>query len=65
MYLSFIDSNKMYWSMHAAIVAFSDAPNKDNFIFESLICDPYLTSKKSCALSGVVFWKTGIMKKEK
>ena len=55
----------MYWSMHVAIVPFSDVPDKDNFIFESLICDPYLTSKKSCALSGVVFWKTGSMKKEK
>ena len=41
--------------MHVAIVPFSDVPDKDNFISESLIHDPYLTSKKSCALSGVVF----------
>ena len=41
--------------MHIAIVPFSDVPDKDNFIFESLIRDPYLTSEKNCAVSGVVF----------
>ena len=51
--------------MCVAIFPFSDVSDKDNFIFESSIFPPYLTSEKSCALSGVLFSRSGSMKKER